>query len=61
MAICIQSNQEYRHSKLFSIWRGIRRNTLTVIGFFIVTLFLLMAIFGTLFVPYEYAEQNIEK
>ncbi|MFY9273384.1 MAG: ABC transporter permease [Thermacetogeniaceae bacterium] len=61
MAICIQSNQEYRHSKLFSIWRGIRRNTLTVIGFFIVTLFLLMAIFGPLFVPYDYAEQNIEK
>ena len=61
MAICLQNNQEYRHSKLFSIWRGVRRNTLTVIGFVIVTIFLLMALVGPLVVPYSYSDQNIEQ
>lgn len=61
MAICLQNNQEYRHSKLFSIWRGVRRNTLTVIGFVIVIIFLLMALVGPLVVPYSYSDQNIEQ
>ena len=61
MAICLQNNQEYRHSKLFSIWRGVRRNTLTVIGFVIVTIFLLMALVGPLVVPYSYSDQYIEQ
>lgn len=61
MAICLQNNQEYRHSKLFSIWRGVRRNTLTVIGFVIVTIFLLMALVGPLVVPYSFSDQNIEQ
>ena len=60
MEISVQSNQEYVHSKLYNIWR-IRRNTLTVIGFFIVIIFLLTALVGPLFVPYDYAEQNIEQ
>jgi peptide/nickel transport system permease protein len=61
MAICLQNNQEYRHSKLFSIWRGVRRNTLTVIGFVIVIIFLLMALVGPLVVPYSFSDQNIEQ
>lgn len=60
----LQINQEYiqpKHSKYSAIWKGIRHNLLTTIGFFVVAIFLILAVVGPLIVPYDYAEQNIEQ
>ncbi len=61
MDTCLQNKQQTINSKIFTMWKGVRRNTLTVVGFIIVILFLLMAIVGPLLVPYSFSDQNIEQ
>lgn len=57
----LQINQEYLQPKYSAIWKGIRHNLLTTIGFFVVAIFVFLALVGPLIVPYDYAEQNIEQ
>lgn len=46
-------------SALGRIWRRLRRYPTTFIGFIIVIIFLLIAIFGPFLAPYPYTEQNL--
>ncbi|WP_343422251.1 ABC transporter permease [Candidatus Flexifilum breve] len=48
-----------RRSSLGSFWRSLRRNPVGLIGFIIVTIVVLLALFGTLIVPHDPTENNL--
>lgn len=47
-----------KKSRLFDIWRQLRKNKLAVIALVILVLLILVAIFAPLLAPYPYSQQN---
>jgi len=50
-----------RHRRFAARWRRLNRYPATLIGFFIVGFFLLMALIGPWVAPYGYSEQNLSE
>jgi len=48
-----------RRNRLWSFWRSLRRSPVGLIGFFIVTIVVLLAVFGTFIVPHDPTENNL--
>ena len=56
-----QKRKKRQYSKLYDIWRQLRKNKLAVVALVILILLILMAIFGPFIAPYSYEEQTSDR
>lgn len=59
MVSSIQVDKQANPSAMNKFWQRLRRYPTTFIGFAIVIIFLILAVFGPLLAPYHYSQQNL--